>query len=209
MKVDIEELAAALNEGMPASDDDRRLMLTLYEMLAEGSPALVAALARRASLDPGAVQKTLDAWPNVFRDAEGRIMGFGGLALTTTAHAFDVDGRRLYTWCAFDPLFIAPLLGVGARVTSTCPVTDRAITLTVGPDGLQDVDPAGAVLSFLRPSDVRGDDVIERFCHYVRLFASEEAATSWTADHPGTFVLALGDALELGRRTFCALGGSR
>ena len=208
MKVDIEELADALDVAQPSTDDERRVMVTLYEMLARGTAVVVDELAERASLDPAGVQRTLDDWPNLFRDEEGRIIAFGGLALSATAHAFDVEGRRLYTWCGFDPLFIAPLLGVGARVTSTCPVTDRAITLTVGPDGIEDVDPLGAVLSFLRPSDIGGGDVIERFCHYVRLFASEEAAASWTADHPGTFILGLDDAFELGRRTFGVLKGA-
>ena len=79
MKVDIEELADAIDEGMPSSDDDRRLMRRLYEMLAAGSAVEIDVLARRASLEPDAVRRTLDGWPNVFRDEQGRIVGFGGL----------------------------------------------------------------------------------------------------------------------------------
>ncbi|WP_455153162.1 organomercurial lyase [Cupriavidus basilensis] len=34
------------------------------------------------------------------------LVGYG-LTLRETRHAFEVDGRRLYTWCAFDTLFRA------------------------------------------------------------------------------------------------------
>lgn len=61
-------------------------------------------------------------------------------------------------------------------------------------------DPADAVVSFLSPDEPWADDVITSFCHYVLFFSSPEAGARWVAEHPGTFVLTLTEAFELGRR---------
>ena len=56
------------------------------------------------------------------------------------------------------------------------------------------------MLSFLRPGQPWGDDVMTTFCHYVLHFTGPATAQRWTAAHPGTFVMSLGDAAELARR---------
>ena len=38
------------------------------------------------------------------------------------------------------------------------------------------------------------------FCHYVWHFAGPGTGQRWTAAHPGTFVISLGDAAELASR---------
>jgi hypothetical protein len=53
------------------------------------------------------------------------------------------------------------------------------------------------------------DDVIESFCHYVLLFASRDAADVWIAEHPGTFVLDLEEAFDLGQMTLGRLHGRK
>ncbi|MCQ4438245.1 organomercurial lyase, partial [Clostridioides difficile] len=42
-------------------------------------------------------------------DDYGNVVGYG-LTLRETPHTFEVDGRRLYTWCAFDTLFFPALI---------------------------------------------------------------------------------------------------
>ena len=39
------------------------------------------------------------------------------------SHRFEVAGRTLYTWCAWDSLFLPQILGQEAEVESTCPLT--------------------------------------------------------------------------------------
>lgn len=206
----IAELKETINwaHELPETPDERSLALAVYRSLAGGRPVTIADLARTTGFTEFWIEGTLDGWPGVFRDDDGRIVAFWGLAIPEMAHRFDVDGRTLYTWCAFDPLFIAPLLGTTARVTSVCPVTGATITLTVGPDGIRDVEPASAVLSFLRPTKKWGDDVIETFCHYVLLFASPEAAEQWVTENPDTFVLPLDEAQALSVHTLGRLRGS-
>ena len=90
-----------------------------------------------------------------------------GLALSETAHGYATDGRQLYTWCAWDTLFITPILDQVAEVRSSCPVTGRPVSLTVGPEGLRRVEPPETVVSFLSPQQPWADDVITTFCHGV------------------------------------------
>lgn len=208
--MDVAQLAKAVNTANPFLDDDeRQLAHAAYRLLAAGEPVAVEDLARHAGVELEWAREKLDDWTGVFRDDDGRIVAFWGLAIPEMDHRFELDGRTLYTWCAWDPLFIAPLLEATARVTSTCPVSGTTITLVVDPDGVRDIDPPEAVLSFLTPTPDMRSDIIASFCHYVLLFASPSAAGEWIAEHPGTFVLSVEDAFELGRRTLGRLSGKR
>jgi alkylmercury lyase len=197
----VDALVQALRSASRPLDAARqRLAVALYRTLAEGRPVAAAELAGRTGRSVGEVAATLDGWPNVFYDQQRRVIAFWGLALPKMPQRLEVAGRVLHAWCAFDPLFIAPLLGEPARVASTCPVTGRPVSLTITPDGLSDVAPAGAVVSFLVPTRPWDDDVIRSFCHYVLYFAAEEAGRRWIAAHPGTFLLPVEQAFEVGRR---------
>src|SRR3989442_9036358 len=70
----------------------------------------LSALASEAlDAPPDTVDELLEH-PNLkcltYTDKQGRIIGFGGLAVREMPHRFKVDGRTLYTWCAWDSLFI-------------------------------------------------------------------------------------------------------
>lgn len=180
--------------------DDQHLVLALYQALAQRVPVAPAVLAQHARRPIAEVQRTLATWPDIETDSNGRIVGFGGLSLTATTHRLRLADRVLYTWCAYDPLFIVPLLGETARVESTCPATSRRITLTVTPGGVHDISPRDAVLSFVLPGPDTHDDVRERFCNHVRYFSSSDASTPWLDQHPRAFVLPIEDAFELATR---------
>lgn len=88
---------------------------------------------------------------HVYWDDRGRILGFGGLSVGKMHRAFEVDGRKLSTWCAWDSLFIPEILGRTARVTSADPENDESVRLVVTPDKIESVEPTGAVMSLIRP----------------------------------------------------------
>ena len=127
------------------------------------------------------------------------MVGFWGLALRDMPHRFQVDGRQLTTWCAWDSLFIPEILGKTAEVQSTCPATGDTISFTVGPDRIESFSPASARVSFLSPGAAFDADVVMSFCHYVLFFSSEEAGKRWCADHADTFLLTVDEAHEIGR----------
>jgi alkylmercury lyase len=146
------------------------------------------------------VAQLLDGWPKAFREGHGRVVAFGGLSLTKTTHRFEVGGRQLYTWCAWDTLFLPELLGRAARVISECPTSRKPVELTVTPAGVERVAPAGAVLSMRAPSDCcDDDDLIARFCRHVHFFASRQAAEQWLTGRDDAFVLTIDQGFELGR----------
>jgi alkylmercury lyase len=187
---------------MPALiSSERQLVVKLYRLLGEGEPVSLRTLADAVDLPEPRVRKILGQWPGVYYDGDGSMIGFWGLALGEMPHRFEVDGRTLYTWCAWDSLFIPELLGKTARVTSADPVTKEKIALVVGPDGVKAVSPAATVVSFLTPDRPFDQNVIMSFCHFVHFFASPESAEKWTTEHPGTFLLSVDDAWALGRLT--------
>ena len=63
----------------------------------------------------------------------------------------------MWTWCAWDSLFIPEILGRSARVTSPDPETGEIVRLVVTPDGIKSVVPDGAVVSFIQPEALAFD----------------------------------------------------
>lgn len=198
----LENLADKIAGAVPRlGPQERQIAVKLYRLLAEGEPVPLERLGSVLNLPESGVRGTLDRWPGVYYDDTRLVIGFWGLALREMPHRFEVDGRRLYTWCAWDSLFIPEILGKTARVASADPVTKEKISLIVGPEGVTEVSPAGTVVSFLTPETPFDADVIQNFCHFVHFFGSPETAAQWTAERKNTFLLSVAEAFELGRLT--------
>ena len=180
----------------------RQFALQLYRLLARGNPVRVEELAETLNRRSFQMRRTIDSWPSLIQqDEHKRVVGFGGLTLARTKHRFSIEGRSLYTWCAWDSLFIPEILGKTAHVQSECPVTGRSISVTVRPNVISQCDPPETVVSFLLPDAVDLEqDVRGSFCEYVHFFASRDAGDEWTRRNEGTFLLTVSEAFELGRR---------
>jgi alkylmercury lyase len=198
--ISIDRLSEAITEGMIDVDPDGVLIvLALYRLLSRGDPVWPSQVADESGVELSVVEERLASWPGVFRQ-DGTVIGFWGLALPEMAHRFEVDGKTLYTWCAYDAIFLPELIGKPARGTSKDPVTGEQVSLRVHPDRIEDVIHKEVFISFLDPTSTRFDEnVILNFCNYVHFFASKVSGTNWTADHPGTFLLTLDEAFQLSR----------
>jgi hypothetical protein len=131
-----------------------------------------------------------------------------GLALAEMPHRIRRAGIGLYAWCAWDPLFLARVIG-DLQVATADPVSGEAITYRIDADGVvTGASRPDAVLSFLRPGQPWDGAVIATFCHYILHFTGPATAQQWTAAHPGTSVLSLGDAAELARRHAAGASGA-
>jgi len=201
-------LASDLLARLPTmTDEERRLGLELYRQLSHGEPVSKSRLAEALEVATPGVDDLL-GHPNLkcltYVDNEGRIIGFGGLAVREMPHRFTVDGRTLYTWCAWDSLFIPGILGLEAEVESPAPGSTARVRLRVGPDEVKHVEPRSAVMSFLLPSaQTFQADVLKAmasFCHHIFFFRDPETAAVWTSSHPDTTVISVSDAFELGRQ---------
>ena len=211
----IDEVFEALSPTVcDLSEPEQRLALGLYQQLAQGHPVARDQLAETMTLTTEEVTGLLDRAglkSLVYNDKQGRIIGFGGLAVVPMNHRFTIGGRTLYTWCAWDGLFLPELLDAEAEIASTCPQTQRSIRLTVTPSGVQATDPSETVVSFLLPDaplfEQTTAETISSFCHFIYFLASPEAGVAWTAQHEGTFLLPLNDAFQLGRMNNAARFG--
>lgn len=131
-----------------ASTLPHRFEIQIMRTLAEGVPVTPDALAHRLGVPTELVERVLELgrtrggeW-----DEEGRLVG-SALTLRQTRHEFHIGGRRLYTWCAFDAVYLPALLRATAAVKSTDPGTGATIELTVTPTGVTESSPPGTVIS--------------------------------------------------------------
>jgi hypothetical protein len=69
----------------------------------------------------------------------------------------------------------------------------------VTPETVEEVTPAEAVVSMVNPQSTH--DIRSTFCCYVNFLASTDGGRAWTASHPGSALLTIAEAHELGRRT--------
>lgn len=177
-----------------------RIALAIYRQLAWKDRATVKDIAAEADVGNDKVAGQLEAWPAVYRDSDGAVIGFWGLTAQPMTHRVTLAGRDRYTWCAWDALFIPELIGETAKVQSTTPVDNRDVRLRVSPEGATPLDPSVSPIyvSFRVPeADEWEADVIATFCHHVH-FLYEEEVKRWQSKNPGNVTLTLDDAFRAG-----------
>lgn len=203
----VDQYWAALDAALPGfSPEEQQVAVTLYRELAKGQPVdaerLGLALGRSAAEARALLERdSLKAF--VYPDDQGRVLGFGGLTAARMHHQLELEGRTLWTWCAWDTLFMPEILGERGRITSPDPETDEAVRLSVTPEGIKSAEPRGAVVSFLLPDAhefVSAANLVKTFCHFIFFFASRASGERWVAKHPGTFLYSLDDAFGLAKR---------
>jgi Alkylmercury lyase len=172
-------------------------------LLADGRPAAVASLATRVGLetaDAEAMVQGLDRQGLIRRHADGSIVGACGLSLVPTQHAITLDGRRFWTWCAFDAVSILAAVG-GGILWTTSPASGRALELRV--EAGQPVDERMAI--FLA-SQIACRSLVEEWCPLNNLFESVELARQWgvAAKIEGT-TLPVREAASLGAEKWRSL----
>lgn len=184
----LEALAGKIRaSGIPThfEADQSRLLIEIWRLVAEGKPVpagQVAQTAARLNMQPEAAVAFIDQMSE--RDESGNIVGIFGLSQKQHPHNFIVDGRTFYTWCAWDALFLPPMLKQPARIESICPQTQQGIRISLTPTKVQSCEPAGITLSIIVPdTSSEGISCVEEvwsaFCCNVRFFASETAARTW------------------------------
>ena len=170
------------------------LYVALLQELAKGMPVSPQTLADRVGQPLEHVAAVLGQAPNTEFDERGNIVGYG-ITLRPTPHVFEVDGQRLYTWCALDALMFPALIGKQARIHSRCAETGAPVSLTVDANCAREVVPHGAVVSLVVPRA----DIRHSFCCNVHFFASDVVAARWVSRHPGTEAVSMGAAFMLGQ----------
>jgi alkylmercury lyase len=159
-----------------AGCDDPPLALALLHALARGDPLTDSQLATITDRDQAQVTDALARWPNVQRDQQERVIAFSGLSLRPTAHLVALGERDLFTWCAWDTLFLPALLDQPASVRSRCPATGAEVRLIVEPERIRYRRPETLFVSFPPAAAVSASDVTGSFCCHVHFLAGPNAA---------------------------------
>jgi alkylmercury lyase len=173
-------------------------------LLAEGEPVALERLGATSGHAVEDVEAALRGVGGVEWDEHGRLVGLA-LTLRPTAHRYTTEGRTLYSWCADDTLMIPVVLGRGGMVDSTCPETGRAIHVEVSPERVQRVEPAGAVVTSVRPNTPIAN-VRTATCNHGHFFASAAAASNWAAEHPGGHVHSVDEAFRVDKEVLERVG---
>lgn len=193
-------LSAFSDEWFNLDQQAQAISIALYRLLARGYPVSEDMLCGETALPAAYVRQYLREANGIQCCGDGCVAGYWGLALQETRHRFVIDGRTLFTWCAWDSLFIPGITGLSAQIESVCPVTGKAIQLSVSPTSVESTQPSGVMQSFIRPdpSAIR-EDVRSSFCQYVHFFNSPSSGEEWVAEHEGTVLLSLEEAFRLGQ----------
>ncbi len=188
-------------ELLNLSLNEQKISIKLYKLLADGKPVSIKILAESLGLSTEVVDNVLNKWLGVYFDYYAQIIGYWGLTLTPTPHCLLIDSQKLYTWCAWDSLFIPEILGITAFVESECPITGEKISFTVTKDEVKSINPSGAVMSLITPEESKlRENVLLNFCHFVNFLNSTEAANNWISERPETFIVSIEEAYYLGQK---------
>jgi alkylmercury lyase len=109
-------------------DDQALLARAFWLLLDHGRPVEVGVLADALQREPVAVAAAVDRLERAGltrRDPAGRLLGSHGLSVVPTNHELLIDGRRRWTWCAYDAVGILGALGADGRVCSRSPTAAR------------------------------------------------------------------------------------
>ncbi len=180
------------------------LLIHVVQALAKGRPIAGEELDRivgKLGIDRAEAERFLRQVTE--RDGDDNVVGALGLSLKQHPHRFTVSGIQMTAWCAQDTLFLPVMLQRNATVETESPLSKEKIRMTVGPEGVQDVSPPGAVMSMvIVDPDTAAlntpDDIQMAFCRMIHFFVSPQEVEAWAAGRDDIETLSLAEAYDLG-----------
>jgi len=200
--VDTDSLEKLFINAFPDLDQPgQQQALQLYLLLAKGENVSIDLLASTLNLSTDDTEQLLTSWTGVSFNEQGLIDGFWGISTKETSHRFVVNQTTLYTWCAWDLLFMPIIYQQTIKAATTCPVSGHTIELTITPDGIEKAKPDTAMITFIKPSlEKIKEDVTGSFCQYVFFVDSEETGHQWQQQRSDGFLLNLKQGFNLGKK---------
>jgi len=188
---DQDTIVAILGEagGAPRAAVDAVQYHGLNSLL-NGTARTMGEIASLSGLGVSDIEDGIEALAEVGRiDLDGdRVIGVGGLTLTSTAHSLRLPNAEMHTWCALDAVGIPAALGISATVGTRCPHCGDHITVELDQGNATAAGPVTLFCPTAPCDNVRAD-----FCAAANLFCSPTHLTHWRADNPS----AAGEDLDL------------
>ena len=199
MESNVEKIAKEAKQTIDAfGPEGMRVLTVLYRLLSDGKPVEPERVASALNLPVKEATSLIKKLPTVF-DQNGNLIESLGLSLNPTQHSFMIGDNRLYSWCGVDTIFLPILIKKKGRIESPDPVTGEKVKLLVSPERVEEVEPSNAVVTWIgggvagatTASDIKG-----RTCHYQNFFGSDESASKYISENPGTFVVKPSDVFD-------------
>src|SRR5437660_5965111 len=150
-RLSLDAIARRLSEQLQCEQED--LCRSILHQVSRGKPLSRASLATSLQINQNELEHRLARVRDTEFDSEGNIIGWG-VTLMPTRHRFQLDGKVLFTWCAFDTVLFPSSLQRSARVQSSCAQTGNTISFVATPDGeVKDLTPTGSVMSLILPAE--------------------------------------------------------
>ncbi|MBJ7597967.1 organomercurial lyase [Candidatus Nephthysia bennettiae] len=139
-------------------------------------------------------------------DDRRRVTGSGGLSVGPDRHQIELDGRKFWTWCAYDVVGIFGALRASGEARSASPFSGTALEVH-----FRDGRPLAPQLVLFRPDEADlacCSSVYDDWCPNSNFFESEDAAWIWSRGRglQGR-VLTLDEAAKLATREWGQLTG--
>jgi alkylmercury lyase len=172
--------------------EGRQLFSQTVRLLAKGVPVSLSQVARAAQIPPDRLSSAVRGLGVEF-DGKGNVVGLG-LSLNPTPHRVRLatSDAQFYAWCAPDTLVFPIILKRTIRVESEDPLTGERIRLTVGLEGVKELDPKGALVSLVSEPDAA--DIRGSACDHQHFFSSLQTAEKYGSNNRAIIILAVEEA---------------
>lgn len=197
-----EELQQLFIQAFPALDElGQQQAKQLYWLLAKGKAVTIEQLANAIQLPTSETSSLLDNWTGVTFNDENEINGFWGVSTSPTTHSFQLNDITLYTWCAWDLLFMPHLFNQTVHAETKCPITKQKISLVISENAVVSSSPKNAAITFIKPDlDALKANVTNSFCQYIFFVESEETGKEWQKNNSNGFLMTLDQGYDLGKK---------
>ncbi len=194
---DLHELAEPVQAVIDAAPERFARLMALQNLLLEGKPVSQERIASRLHVVREEVPALLQG---AELDTDGNFLGFG-LTLVPTPHAYQINGRQFYVWCAADAITFPLLHKTSAVIASPDPISGETVRLIGTPKGARDVVPSTSVVSWVhRPEGPTTPETVRAaFCNFVHFFSSVETAAQYASKHPGVVIVPIDDVFQIGK----------
>ncbi len=202
---EIADALRALRSSRDRIEGYRPLVVAVIGELATGVSVPRRRIAELANAQ-GAPEETVAEVERAAEWDEEILVGIGGLSLRKTPHRLSLDGRTLYTWCAWDALFLVPIIGEAGIVSSKSPATKHPVRISIDRDGIVKKEPPTAVMSVVVPhadaAPVTAAEVQATFCHFIHFFESADTAETWANPERDLVVLEVEEGFHIGQLVY-------
>ena len=160
--------------------EERQISKILYQKLALGKSVSIETISNELQKSIQDIQDYLNQMEYVEYNVTNEISAYRGVTLRQTTHCVFHNAFKVFTWCAFDTLFLADLLDKPVKITSNCPTCNKAITINKPDRDHKSLKETNTVMSFIIPDKVDYcEDLQSAFCCKVHFFCNGQCGSEW------------------------------